>query len=220
MPVSGACSRLLEHMATLRRKFLLSRCARSDSNIHSEVLNQLKQDLREGSGYSKAIDMWSIGCVTALLLTNQPIFPDGRQLVSGLTTLSQFSSHLEVLDGGSQIWAKIAHRAKSFLRGCLATKEEDRLTASDGLKHPWFTHPRYVAEFNAAYERAIKDWQQRRHNPDLVEFVNTSDLQVDYEVRSYHFAVENELHASPPLPDTPPSRNPYPPWRTSTIPHR
>lgn len=179
----------------------------------------MKRDLQEGSGYSKAIDMWSIGCVTAMLLTNQPIFPDGRELVSGLTTLSQFSTHLEVLDGGSQIWANIGHRAKAFLKGCLTTKEDGRLTASEGLKHPWFTHPRYYAEFDAAYQRAIQDWQPRRYDADLIEVIDTSDIPSEYEVHSRHFAPQDELHASPVVPDTPPN-NPYPPWRTSTIPHR
>lgn len=183
----------------------------------------MKRDLQDGSGYSKAIDMWSIGCVTALLLTNQPVFPDGRQLASGLTTLSQFASHISVLDGDSEIWSNIGRRAKAFLRGCLTTKEEERFTATEGLQHAWFTHPSYVAEFDAAYQRSIQDWKPRHHDADLIEIVDTSDIKAEHEVRSRHFANEQVLHASPVVPDTPPpvqQRNPYPPWRTSTIPHR
>lgn len=190
-------------------------------------MKQMQQDLQDGSGYSKAIDMWSIGAVTAMLLTNQPIFPDGRELVSGMTTLSQFSSHLQVIDGGSEIWQRVGRRAKAFLKGCLTTHEEDRLTASEGLKHKWFTHPRYHAEFDAAYQRAIQDWKPRAEDPGLVEDIDTSDIPIEHETRSRHFAAEDhyvapddELHASPVVPATPPGQHPYPPWRTSTMPHR
>lgn len=159
--------------------------------------------------------MWSIGCVTANLLANQAIFPDGA------LTPSQCSSYLKVLDGDSEIWSNVGHRAKDFLRGCLAIKEEDRLTSAQGLEHPWFTHPLYRAEFDAAYQRSIQDWQPRNHDADLIEFLDTSDIKPEIaEVRSRHFAINEELHASPVGPDTPHSRNPYPPWRTSIIPHR
>lgn len=187
------------------------------ADIASEVYQQMKRDLQQGSGYSKSIDIWSIGCVSVMLLTNQLIFPDGRELASGLTTLSQFSTHLQVLDSNDEIWAKVGRRAKAFLRGCLTTKEDDRLTASEGLCHPWLAHPRYREEIDAAYQRAIEGWRPRQHDADLIEVLDTSDILVEREVRSRHFAPQDELHASPIVPDTSPN-NQYPPWRTSTIP--
>ncbi|KAK4540947.1 hypothetical protein LTR36_008455 [Oleoguttula mirabilis] len=147
-----------------------------------EVHQQPKRDLQKDNGYSKAIDIWSIGCITATLLTNDLIFPDDGQDSSD-ADLDHVQSlrerfDLTILDTGIG-WRSISRKAKSFVRQCLHVDENVRLTAKQALLHEWFTNRHYAAEIEAAYQRAIHDWKPRSEGGNLIEFVDTTNaLQV------------------------------------------
>ncbi|KXT00342.1 hypothetical protein AC578_5878 [Pseudocercospora eumusae] len=180
-------------------------------------------------GYSKAIDMWSVGCVGAALVTGHALFPDGS--VSDEECLKHFAKLEQDED-----WQELGHRGKAFIKGCLTINEEQRLTAKQALQMPWFTHPFYKSDFDAAYQHAIADWQPKRPDSNLVEHIDTTEAveRAQRESRrSQHFnsgqatfrlypnvqhttrkGRSDELHASPAhIPDTPP---PPPQYRSSS----
>jgi serine/threonine protein kinase len=145
-----------------------------------EVLNQMKREMRD-KGYSKAVDIWSVACVTATLLTNKPMFDDETKDAKdrGKTKARRAAQRwaLDFMDSDEK-WKAVGRKAKSFLRGCLVLNEERRFTAKQALSHAWFSNTHYAEDLEAAYQRAIRDWSPRDHDGDLVEVVDTS-----YEVR-------------------------------------
>ncbi|KAK5135963.1 hypothetical protein LTR08_004421 [Meristemomyces frigidus] len=143
-----------------------------------EVYQQLKRDLREGEGYSKAVDIWSVGCITATLLTGDMMFSDEHNEIAaeGQTNTESLRKRwdLSVLDTGT-LWRSVGRKAKSFVRGCLDVDEAQRLTAKQALTHEWFANKHYAAELEAAYQRAIQDWKPRSKGGNLIEFIDTID---------------------------------------------
>ena len=148
-------------------------------------------------------------------------FPDDAALRSGIVDASYFTKHIDNIDHGRE-WRHIGHRAKSFVKSCLATEEGKRLSAAECLDLPWFQHPYYKREFDALYLRTIADWKPRVQDQDFVQTIDTSDLDEKTEdhshTRSRFFAKSqsqqdsalarfrpNELCASPvQVPETPP----------------
>lgn len=161
----------------------------------------MKRDLQQ-QGYSKSIDIWSIGCITATLLTNDMMFPDetAEYAANPPTPGAQDTPqrwNLSIMDTG-RAWFSIGRKAKSFIKGCLVLDENKRLTAKESLLHAWFTNKYYAADIDAAYQRAIQDWIPRKKSGNLIEFIDTTDVvpvvsRPGYpehpaeEVKSHHF---------------------------------
>ncbi|KAH6622252.1 pheromone A receptor-domain-containing protein [Boeremia exigua] len=122
------------------------------------------------SGYSLSVDMWSIGSITAAILTGEILFScrndgpfeeDPRRVIVGLAA----ECDLSILDDKYHpLWGPIAPAPKDFIKRLLVLDEEDRMSATEALEHIWFTHPMMSAEFEAQYERAIKKWRPRLLN--------------------------------------------------------
>jgi len=113
--------------------------------------------------YSKAVDMWSVGCILGELITGKAIFP-------GKSTLNQIELILDLLGkpkpedlediGGATDWNIInsinskqkytfttffkgaSKYALDFLKKCLEFNPRKRITVEQALEHP------YVAQFH------------------------------------------------------------------------
>ncbi|KAK3673611.1 hypothetical protein LTR78_006516 [Recurvomyces mirabilis] len=131
---------------------------------------ELYKRYKHNDGYSKAIDIWSVGCIAGTLLTGEPMpFEEKGHDWS-----------LEFMDSEKQRqWRKVGHKAKSFIRACLTFDESIRPSAKEALMHDWFTNKHYAANLEAAYQRAIKDWAPRMTNSGLIEFIDTSHIVID-----------------------------------------
>ncbi|KAI6790916.1 kinase-like protein [Hortaea werneckii] len=129
-------------------------------------------DLLAERGYSKPVDIWSVGCITATLLTDQVLFP---QEISDEVQGDISNWDLSVLDTRFS-WHGVSMSAKGFIRSCLKVDESARATAKQALIHGWFTNVHYAAELEAAYARAIHDWKPRNKSHDLVEVLDTSNI--------------------------------------------
>ncbi|KAL8551417.1 hypothetical protein ACS0TY_000491 [Phlomoides rotata] len=95
--------------------------------------------------YTKAIDIWSVGCIMAELVLNQVLFP-------GQSELMQFRSiHDQIVSqGGSALRHKVAAAAAcsrgplltpqglDLLQKLLAFEPGKRISAKDALNHNWF----------------------------------------------------------------------------------
>lgn len=96
----------------------------------------------QGSGYSKACDMWSLGIITYFLLTGRNPLPP------------QFADPLQAAEGQLKIpyprryWSSLSPEAKSFVEGLLQIDPAARMTgwfspvaqrvAAQAQAHPWF----------------------------------------------------------------------------------
>ncbi|KAK5166176.1 uncharacterized protein LTR77_008437 [Saxophila tyrrhenica] len=169
-----------------------------------EVLRQLKRDLHD-KGYSKAIDIWSVGCIAAVLLTGEMLCLDQPNAMDEDLDYSQLSQaiDLDVLDTATW-WQSVGRKPKSFVRGCAAVDETQRLTAKQALLHEWFTNRHYADELEAAYQRAIADWKPRQGSGNVIEYIDT-DVKTTKKrttaasTKSHHFAVPAQQPAKPSL---------------------
>ncbi|KAF3038154.1 hypothetical protein E8E12_007306 [Didymella heteroderae] len=130
-------------------------------------------------GYSLSVDMWSIGSITAAILTGEQIFScwqnrpfeeDPQRVIVRRAA----QCDLSVLDDEFHpLWGPIASAPKDFIKRLLVLNEEYRMSATEALHHIWFTHPMMAAEFEAQYERSIRDWRPRRKDDQLIEQIST-----------------------------------------------
>lgn len=155
-------------------------------------------------GYSSSVDIYSIGSVTAMLLTGKLLFPDQNFAEPDKDRFQD----LDFIDY-EETWQGISRKAKSFIKACVA-EAGVRLTAVKALQHVWLTNKHYVKDLEAAYQHAIEDWNPRRKSDRLVEFLDTTSVvprnvkttsknRQGNHVRSEYFAD----NASPPAPIDP-----------------
>jgi len=91
-------------------------------------------EVLEGNPFSTAVDMWSLGVVTFILLAGYPPFyteniDDVAELHRQITT-ADYDFH-------EDYWGNISKDAKDFISKLLVVDPNKRLSAEDGLKHPW-----------------------------------------------------------------------------------
>lgn len=158
-------------------------------------------------GYSKSVDMWSIGSIATALLTGDVIFTDRthadyehnpQDVILGLSA----TCDLSVLDV-HPVWLTVGHRPKDFIRNLLVLDESRRMSATQALAHPWFTNKCHAAEFEALYDRATKDWRPRRKTFRVVEPIIpkiTSTLADDGLPRSLRNTAVSRYFAPPRRP--------------------
>lgn len=117
---------------------------------YREIYNQVK------AGYTKSVDLWSVGCIAVVLLTGTPPFPYSA------------SSNIEYNEPGdlnemfmNHRWSEASKMAQSFVLSLLVLDERKRLTVKQALQHPWFVNEQYQSKLRQLYEEAIRDWQPR-----------------------------------------------------------
>lgn len=137
-------------------------------------------------GYSKSVDMWSIGCITAVVLTGEAMFSgcthpryheNPRLVIVSLAAQCDLSV---MEDMYHPWWGKVDPLPKDFIKRLLVLEEDDRMTASEALAHVWFSNDSYAEDLQDLYSRSIKDWRPRPTDSQLVERISRSlpDLSV------------------------------------------
>ncbi|KAL2010194.1 hypothetical protein VTN00DRAFT_6001 [Thermoascus crustaceus] len=109
-------------------------------------------------GYTKAVDLWSLGCITVVLLTGGPPFNDPK--TSKYSEKHARECDLEQLEA-DEYWISAGERPKDFVYRLLVLDEAKRMDVKQALQHDWFTNPVHKSEFEELYKRAIKDWKPR-----------------------------------------------------------
>eukprot|EP00300_Choanocystis_sp_HF-7_P027869 c33142_g1_i1.p1 GENE.c33142_g1_i1~~c33142_g1_i1.p1 ORF type:complete len:328 (-),score=64.19 c33142_g1_i1:53-1036(-) len=90
-----------------------------------------------GRPYNQAVDMWSFGVITYILLCGYPPFcaDDGTdESLYRLIERCSWDSTFSEPDSG---WEEVSETAKDFIRKLLVKSQRDRLTAKQALEHPW-----------------------------------------------------------------------------------
>ncbi|RHZ74237.1 hypothetical protein CDV55_107134 [Aspergillus turcosus] len=143
-------------------------------------------------GYTKAVDLWSLGCVTTVLLTGEPPFstPSPEQETSQGNRQAALDSLEENLT-----WNMIGKRAKDFVLRLLVFDETKRMDVKQALGHCWFTNPAHKEAFEALYKRSIRDWKPRAPREPLM--VDLRDL---IQARKTHGDVRPIQHSQEDLP--------------------
>ncbi|GFF64490.1 hypothetical protein CNMCM6936_009085 [Aspergillus lentulus] len=124
-----------------------------------EVLRSSRQ------GYTKAVDLWSLGCVTTVLLTGEPPFSSPspeRKASQGNQQVALDSLEANLTCN------KIGKRAKDFVLRLLLFDETKRMDVKQALGHCWFTNPAHKEAFEALYQRSIRDWKPRAPKEPLM----------------------------------------------------
>ena len=81
--------------------------------------------------YGAAVDMWSLGVITYILLTGaMPRDLWKSALKYGRVTEADFGFDCYE-------WDTVSSKARDFVQGCLAYKPGNRLSAADALQHSW-----------------------------------------------------------------------------------
>lgn len=175
-------------------------------------------------GYTSAIDIWSIGIITAVLLTGDLIFVDTEDAQYTHRTPEETRAHLarlcdlSMLDAESQTqWSCVGKRAKAFVKSLLVLDEKDRPAAKQALQDPWFTNHACAHLFEELYEKAVKGWEKRPRKHEIVTEIDTSDIVPEATfhdeqglssspTKSAYFGRPSQ--ASPEIPETSPSPHP------------
>uniref|UniRef100_A0A8C6WY33 Protein kinase domain-containing protein n=1 Tax=Neogobius melanostomus TaxID=47308 RepID=A0A8C6WY33_9GOBI len=81
--------------------------------------------------YSKAVDCWSIGVITYILLCGYPpFFEDNETQLFSKIMRAEYAFH-------SPFWDDISESAKDFIRNMMQKNPSKRFTTEEALKHPW-----------------------------------------------------------------------------------
>jgi serine/threonine protein kinase len=124
-------------------------------------------------GYTKAVDLWSLGCVTVVLLTGgYPFFEPGS---ADYSERQASRCNLDPLEK-SQTWQDVGARPKDFVRRLLVLDEGQRMTAEESLTHEWFTNDVYRTDFEELYRRAIRQWRPRMAREPVIELIEADNL--------------------------------------------
>lgn len=98
--------------------------------------------------YSNAVDMWSVGVITYVLLCGYPPFyaKEQRELFTQILNADY--------EFPEEDWAQISEDAKDFIRHLLVVDPNERMTATQALHHKWLADD---AGNGAGASVAIKD---------------------------------------------------------------
>jgi len=84
----------------------------------------------------KAVDVWSIGILTYLLISGIHPFDSGKTHENILNRI--ISGKFEF---SGPVWEKVSKECKDFIKRCLVVDPKKRATIGDLLKHPWVAKP-------------------------------------------------------------------------------
>lgn len=86
----------------------------------------------KGHRYGTKTDIWSIGVIAFILLSGYPPFADeDKEVQNELIVKGEYQFD-------DDCWLLSSDEAKSLITMLLEVDPQDRLSARDALKHPWF----------------------------------------------------------------------------------
>ncbi|KAH6684114.1 kinase-like domain-containing protein [Halenospora varia] len=146
------------------------RTGRLNSVVGSEgFLAPEVDDDSSGVGYTMAVDLWSLGVLTACLLTGSSCIP--KEDLSQLSQTQIADRFLGIDEHRHRLqWIKMSDKALSFLRRLLVLDPARRITASQALQHAWYKKPTEEAKLlEERYRRIIRFWRKRDEEEEVIK---------------------------------------------------
>ena len=128
------------------------------------------------AGYTKAVDVWSVGCVTTALLAGKSYFintqdSEYRRNSSAAIIKAAAECNLDRLENSSA-WLDVNHNAKDFVKKLLVLDEKARLTARQALGHSWFTEDPKQKDLETTYKEIVAGWKRWSPGWDFAEHLD------------------------------------------------
>ena len=126
-------------------------------------------------GYTVAADLYSLGMVTAMLLTGNCIVP--REEMEELTQRfvnEELSQTEDSSRCSTEEWKPMSQNAKSFLRHLLDPDDNRRMTATEALSHTWLKDPEDADLIEKGCQRLSRFWKSRTPEVDLIQHISKS----------------------------------------------
>ena len=180
----------------------------SDVTDHtcSEILGYLRSNAEpEKPGYTRAVDMWAVGCVTVVLLTGGLAFCD--PVTHNYSEKLAKDCNLEFLRRSKE-WKVVRQRPAEFVEKLLVLDEDRRLSAEEALQHSWFYNEVHKNDFEELYQRTIKHWRPRIPKSNVVEFQDNGSIRT--LACSRDFARPPRRSMGCPQPPVEPPYKPFP----------
>ena len=149
--------------------------------------------------------MWSLGCVTVVLLTGGSPFisPKTNQYCQQLAQ----ECNLQQLECVAE-WQFVGKRPKDFVRRLLVLDEEQRMAPSDAKRHCWFSNDSHRLDFEAVYHRAIQHWRPRTLKTPVIDVIDAQHLMEPSMLQTGDLGHRSSRRKTP-IPIDPPYK-PYP----------
>lgn len=117
----------------------------------------------EGSGYTSACDLWSLGVMTYVALSGKTPFWG-----SPLQIFGRMRDEVFPLAGG--VWDSISVEAREFIRSCLRFEPEDRIPIKQLLQHPWLQEAAspYIEVDSDSFHEVLSNLEHFSHAPHFL----------------------------------------------------
>ncbi|XP_041808784.1 calcium/calmodulin-dependent protein kinase type 1D-like [Chelmon rostratus] len=127
--------------------------------------------------YSKAVDCWSIGVITYILLCGYPpFFEENETRLFSKIMRAEYAFH-------SPFWDNISESAKDFIRNMMEKNPTKRFLTEQALKHPWIAGnaAKDLDIFQSVCEQmernfAKSKWKQAFHAASVVHHMKKLQL--------------------------------------------
>lgn len=120
-------------------------------------------------GYTMAVDMWSLGVLTACMFTGDTIIP--RHELPELSFVEIAARYIGVDDSFAKVaWQQIPPRPLNFIRRLIIIDPKERMTAEEALEDSWYTKPsREATALAEAVERICRFWKKCSAKEDIMK---------------------------------------------------
>ena len=123
------------------------------------------------NGYTVAADLYSLGMVTAMLLTGNCSVP--REEMEALTQQLVTDGIGQDEEYATEVWRGLSQNAKSFLRRLLDPNDVRRLSAKEALSHKWLNDPEDAKLVERGCQRLSRFWKSRIPEDDMIQYIST-----------------------------------------------
>jgi len=112
-------------------------------------------EIINGTEYGEAVDIWSLGVITYILLCGYPPFHDDNQsMLFRLIRAGKF-------EFDSPYWDEVSNEAKDLIKKMLTVDAKKRITAAGVLKHVWVVGDASDKDITPALSQ-LRKYQARR----------------------------------------------------------
>ncbi|KAJ8304549.1 hypothetical protein KUTeg_018132 [Tegillarca granosa] len=116
-----------------------------------------------GTSYTKAVDLWSIGVITYILLCGyEPFYEENDRLLFKKILKGEYFFYEED-------WKNVSENAKDLIKKLLVLDPKHRLTVDQALEHPWVKGCAAKSDHMAEAHNKIKDFNAKRKMKALTE---------------------------------------------------